>query len=175
MHWGRWKRLGDPLKSLRPANGTTAAYYAETVVPYEGDECLIWPFAKNADGRAVMSTWPKPGMQLVHRRLCGDVHGEPPTPLHDAAHSCGKGNLGCVNKRHLRWATKSENEMDKVGHGTSNRGEQHGAHKLTEADVREIRAMRGREKQADLARRFGINNSLVSMIQTRKRWEWLED
>jgi hypothetical protein len=40
--------------------------------------------------------------------------GPPPTPDHEAAHSCPDGeNSLCVNPTHLYWATREENEQDK--------------------------------------------------------------
>ena len=43
----------------------------------------------------------------------------------------------------LRWDTRSANQMDRVDHSTSNRGERCGAHKLTEDEVLEIFHMPG--------------------------------
>lgn len=33
--------------------------------------------------------------------MCELVYGKPPMPKHQAAHNCGKGNLGCINPKHL--------------------------------------------------------------------------
>ncbi|CAO0835154.1 HNH endonuclease OS=Streptomyces microflavus OX=1919 GN=Smic_80730 PE=4 SV=1 [Streptomyces microflavus] len=43
----------------------------------------------------------------------------------------------------LRWGSRSENEGDKVQHGTSNRGAGNGWAKLSDDDVREIRRLIG--------------------------------
>jgi hypothetical protein len=55
----------------------------------------------------------------AHRLMCQLAHGDPPTPDHIAAHSCGRGHEGCVNPNHLSWKTYSENELDKRVHGTT--------------------------------------------------------
>lgn len=55
-------------------------------------------------------------MCRVHRLVCIRRHGPPPTDDLEAAHSCG--NAGCVNPRHIRWATRFENAADKKLHGT---------------------------------------------------------
>lgn len=137
-------------------------------VDYGGDECLIWPFGRHSDGRGGVKF--RGVQQHAHRVMCKLAHGEPPTPKHEAAHSCGKGNEGCVNPRHLRWATHIENEADKVAHGTSPRGERQGSAKLTTSDVLQIRAMQGTASQAAIAAQFGVRQSTVFKIIHRQRW-----
>lgn len=92
----------------------------------------------------------------------------------DAAHSCGRAGDGCVNPRHLRWATRAENMADKLLHGTDNRGERNALAKLNEDDIRSIRAASGREPQAATAKRFDVDQSTISLIQRRLSWGWLE-
>lgn len=69
----------------------------------------------------------------------------------------------------LVYGTKLENEADKLRHGTRLRGEQMRHAKLTEADVRQIRARRG-ERQEDLADEFGCTFSNISAIQRGVSW-----
>ena len=83
-------------------------------VSFEGEECLIWPFNKqngyagciSADGRR----------QYACRVMCKLAHGPAPTPKHEVAHSCGKGDEACINPKHLRWATSAENGADRKLH-----------------------------------------------------------
>jgi hypothetical protein len=103
--------------------------------------------------------------------MCMLAHGLPPEDRPDAAHSCGV--TSCVNPNHLRWASVSENLMDRVGHGTSNRGEQHGLSTLTTAQVLEIRASKGVASSTAVASRFGINPGTVQKIWRGERWSWL--
>jgi hypothetical protein len=111
-HWQRVLKHGDPTRKLRPGNGTVARYFYETVASHDANECLIWPFARNQQGYA---TWHG---QIVSRFSCTLENGPPPTAQHEAAHSCGRGHEGCVAKRHMRWATPIQNNMDKALHGT---------------------------------------------------------
>lgn len=76
----------------------------------------------------------------------------------------------------LAWKTHSENEADKIAHGTSNRGQNNWTSKLTEDDVREIRRLwaTGNYYQRDLAVHFCITQPSVSAIVTRKKWSWLD-
>lgn len=70
---------------------------------YPHDYCLIWPFAREGRvGRGMLghngkSAW-------AHRLMCEMVRGPAPIDKPQAAHSCGNGDQGCVNPRHLSWA-----------------------------------------------------------------------
>lgn len=140
--------------------------FLRAFVDHSGDACVSWPFATNAKGYglAVIS-----GKQRgAHVWMCILAHGEPPTPEHEAAHSCGNGHLGCVNPKHLRWATHTENMADKNLHGTSNHGERNGKTRLTADDVRAIRE--APPDLAALAVRYGMSKHGISKIRGRKRW-----
>ena len=78
-----------------------------------------------------------------------------------------------MNQGHLRWATPVENHADKIGHGTTNRGERQGASRLTEAQVLEIRGLAGLVSKAEIGRRYGVDRSHVSKIISRDVWTWL--
>lgn len=169
-HYTRLLRNGDPLGG-KASHGEPQQFYRDTVITYQGDECLIWPYSTMRNGYGQMRVDDK--LRTVSRQLCEDVNGPPPTPHHHAAHSCGNGTKGCVTKAHLLWKTKSENEKDKVYHGTDNRGERHPMSRLTQDQVREIRALKGLETQQVTADRYGVVNQMVSRIQSRKSWAWL--
>lgn len=169
-HWNLWRAHGDPL-SGGTKHGEPLRFILDTVLPYEGNECLIWPFSRDDKGRARMRRDGRP--QQVPRIICEFVHGPAPSKLHQAAHSCGKGHEGCVTKGHLSWKTPSGNQMDRVGHGTSTRGENHGMSRLMEDDVRQIRRLCANMLQRDIATKFGVSRATVSMILSGKRWVWL--
>ena len=81
------------------------------------------------------------------------------------------------NLSNLRWGTRQDNQLDRNKHGTSNAGEQHGMHKLTEADIRAIRKMAfsGRYKAQDIADKFGIHKAYVRQIKYKRVWKHLRD
>lgn len=165
MHWLRCSHFGDPISHGKPwRRDEPREFYRDVVVPYDGDDCLIWPFTRLIDGRGQM------GRKLVHRVLCEAVHGPPPTPVHEAAHSCGNGRGGCVTKRHLSWKTPAENMMDKRSHGQIARGERGGSAKLTEADVLDIRRSQREFTAAELSKRFSVGESTIRMIWRRETW-----
>ncbi|WP_084398275.1 HNH endonuclease [Henriciella aquimarina] len=164
-HYSRFKRYGDPLAGRIPTGSTVA--WLEQHADHEGDACLPWPFATAKNGYAKIridgtDTW-------AHRVMCRMAHGEPPTPRHHAAHSCGNGNEACCNPNHLRWATPKENFRDMLKHGTYPRGEKSGNSKLTEADVRRIRS--SSKSGAALARELGVSRKLISLIRRRQAWK----
>lgn len=172
-HWKRWRKYGDPDTMMRPANGATQAYFRDVVLTYDGDDCLTWPFGTTAQGYATL--WRVDRKQLVSRLVCEEVYGPPPSPEYQAAHSCGNGHLSCVAKGHLSWKTATSNHADKLIHGTTSRGQRHGNSKLTEADVREIRTLKGTLLQYEIADQFGVAPSLISLIHSGDRWGWLDD
>lgn len=175
-HYARWRRHGDPSKGGRinpkAAAGEALRYYREIVLTYEGNECLTWPFAKSVDGYGLLSGHDR--RIVVSRLVCERVHGPAPTPQHQASHSCGKGHEACVTKRHLSWKTRSGNQMDRVTHGTSNRGSRQNRVKVTEAEVRQIRSLRGIILQREIADLFGISRAQTSRIQRGIDWGWLD-
>lgn len=169
-HYQRFLKHGNiDASRARAENGAPQEFYKNSLT-YEGDECLIWPYSVvNGYGSFLLDG----RLQRVSRRVCEDANGPPPTPKHEAAHSCGKGHLGCVTKRHLTWKTPKENSADRTLHGTHPRGENHYIAKLTEEQAREIIALKGKATQASLASRFGVSFQLISQIQRGKTWAWL--
>lgn len=149
----------------RKARWGEAHAWAQAAVHYTGDDCLLWPFGKTNGYGALGANGAK---AQAHRFVCELAHGKPPRDGLDCAHSCG--NRACCNPRHLRWASRAENEADKKAHGTSNSGERHGLSKLTEADVRSIRSLAGSMTQRAIAARYGVGSDQISRIINGKRW-----
>lgn len=117
MHMARWRRHGDPLFTKTSPEGAGLALL-ESLVGHRGDACIEWPFSRNRHGYG--QTYYCGEVMGAHRVMCILDHGEPPSPSHHAAHSCGKGKDACINPSHLRWATAQENIDDKFSrHGWS--------------------------------------------------------
>lgn len=172
LHYGRWLRSGDPNSTSRPEYGKARRFFVDVVLPYQGADCLIWPFFRDDCGRGRFCIDGR--MVYAARAVCENTHGKPSLPDMQAAHSCGNGHLGCVNPHHLSWKTRAENEADKISHGTTARGSKNGGAKLTASDVRAIRAMSGRVPTPAIARRYGVCKSTVSNILAGRKWSWLE-
>jgi hypothetical protein len=76
----------------------------------------------------------------------------------------------------LKWGTRSENEMDKVLHGRSNRGERQGQSILTAAIVSDARRRyREGEVTADIARVHGVTESTLYQAIKGKTWAHIID
>lgn len=171
MHYQRHRKHGDT--SVCGRTPSPAMDWLRAHASFVGDECLQWPFHIGSDGYGRAHNPTTGALSTASRLMCIAAHGAPPTPKHEAAHSCGNGKEACVNPRHLYWATPSENQADRVAHRTSNRGERQWKSKLTEDDVREIRRRLGTETQQSIAVCFNIDPSVISDIKRGKKWGWL--
>lgn len=163
------QRVYGRLETVRFSAGQMQEWLTSHV-DYAEDDCLPWPFGRLNNGYGRYS---EPGGEagVASRVMCIRAHGEPPTLDHEAAHSCGRGHEGCVNPRHLRWATSIENKADQVDHGTVRRGETYEHAKLTIQDVRQIRKMQGVQTAQELADRFNVHPTHIQSIQAGRAWK----
>lgn len=169
-HYLRLLRHGDPLAG--GIDRGAAREFLEAHVTHEGDDCVLWPFARDERGYARIRDG---GENLpAYRVMCRLAHGEPVEPRAHATHNCGKGTDGCINPRHLEWGTAFKNQQDRVEHGTSNRGERCAAHRLKADQVEVIfaRLMDG-ERPYLLARKYGVHDVTILDIKTGRSWAWL--
>ena len=131
------------------------------------DECWEWLKGKNTGGYGrycVNAT-----SVLAHRYAWELVHGPIPEGM-VVRHKCrGK----CVNPNHLEVGTQAENVRDRERDGTDNRGERHGLHKLTEAQVREIVDRLQHRKHGDirrLAEEYAVCRTTIVSIKEKSSW-----
>ena len=171
-HWERWRRTGDPLALTRPEPGELVSFLEQNVLVHRTDGCLKWPYSGNGNGYGKITYGGR--RQYVHRLVCEIVNGPPPSPFHEAAHTCGQGRSGCVSPLHLAWKTRKENEADKIAHGSHQYGERNKMAKLSEPDIQEIRRLKGTLTQAQIGARFGVHQVHVSRILRSTRWGQLE-
>lgn len=110
----------------------------------------------------------------VHILVCETWHGPRPTSEHQAAH--GNGIPADNRAANLRWATPLENMDDARRHGTLPIGERNGSAKLTEDDVRRIRALAAAgERSPAIAARFCVTDSMVRHIVNGRSWRHIQD
>lgn len=169
-HRTRMDRHGDvgpgEVKQKAPKGALLAWLTAHR--DWSEDACLIWPFVRDTNGYGGVHF--RGQDDRAHRVMCVLAHGEPPSPRHVAAHSCGRGGDGCANPKHLRWATYEENAADKVDHGTQPRGAEIWSARLDEDAVRWIRANAGRLSQAEMGRALDVHRVTVRHVIIRKTW-----
>lgn len=133
----------------------------------DDNQCVLWPF-RLRDGYGVLVT-PRPERRTVtaHRAVLDAAGVRAGLGQTEIRHLCGVRR--CVNLRHLRWGTKSENQQDRFRlHGDNNVGERNARAKLTEAKVRTIRA--SSDTDAALARRFGVSRAAINLARNRVTW-----
>jgi len=153
------RRYKPGYRNPRLGKGAGLAWIKQNVA-HDGADCLIWPFGK-CNGYGVFGYDNK--VHYAHRYMCELVHGPCPGEEYEAAHECGRGHLGCVNPGHIKWKTRSENQIDRNLHGTQNRGR---FPRLTEKQAEEIRALKGKLPQRVIAERYNTSRSNVSLIHT---------
>lgn len=164
-HRQRKRKYGDPTKGGVPRGSDSAiAKFFDYARTFSGNECLIWPFTRTRGYGNFKGKY-------AHRLLCEEIHGAPASPKMEAAHSCGNGKNGCVNPRHVRWATRLENEQDKLIHGTVARGSRNGHAKISESDVIEIRRLALTHTQAAVANKFNVSQSSVAHMLRGDTWK----
>lgn len=142
----------------KPGDSKYMLHIRDVVLPYQGDDCLVWPFPREPTGYASFVRGGK--KTYVHRVACETRNGPPPTPKHHAAHTCNNGTGGCVNPKHLTWKTNSENQKDRID------GTPWPRSKLSDEQVQEIRALRGIEPVNVTAARYGVSVTHTKHIQT---------
>jgi hypothetical protein len=103
----------------------------------------------------------------VHRIVCKVFHGPQPSELHEVAHADGtRDNNAATN---LRWATKSENALDRIALGLPAAS---GTTSVAQAKI--IKRLLGTDMmKKDIAEIVGVSKNVVSQISRGKSWAHL--
>jgi len=107
---------------------------------------------------------------LAHRVMWEIENG----PIPEGMLVCHKCDVpACCNPQHLFLGTQQDNMADMASKGRSMHGEKSPHHKLTEADVLEIRSLCAVNNQtkSELARRFKVSVRQIDRIVTRQHWK----
>lgn len=109
--------------------------------------------------------------RITHRLVLEAFVGPCPERM-EACHN--NGNRTDNRASNLRWDTRKNNHADKIEHGTSQRGENHGSAKFTAVDVERVRALRRAGcSQTEIAKWLGMSQSNVSYIDRGEAWKHL--
>lgn len=108
------------------------------------------------------------GKQHLLHRVIYEMHN---APIPEGMHVCHKcDNPACSNPEHLFLGTPKDNTVDKIKKGRQAKGEDHGLAKLTTNDVATIKKQIGTKTQRDIAKEFGVHETLIYQIKTNKIW-----
>lgn len=159
--------------SIKQRNKSEQEKFWEKVDIRSEDECWEWLAGRNKKGYGnfyVSIGHSKDKHCLAHRRSWILTYGEIPEGL-SVLHHCD--NPPCVNPKHLFLGTNQDNVDDKVRKGRMQdlKGENHPMRKLTDEQIKEIRALRkdGYTLFA-LGDKFNVHYSTIGYICSRKHW-----
>jgi hypothetical protein len=135
----------------------------DSKVDRSGGPGACWPWAASTRRDGYGQFWAGDRMVLAHRFSLQRKLGRALLREELALHSCDQ--PPCVNPAHLRVGSHADNMLDMTA-------KERAQAKLTGADVGEIRALyaAGGVTQRALASRFGLTQSGVSYIISRKAW-----
>lgn len=175
-HYGRWNRHGDP--EHKPSRKVTRRgeidKWVAKMLAANDDECWLWPFdTLQADWSPSYGKIGKWGNTTAPRAVLMLSKGAPPNPDYHACHlpRC-KGKPLCVNPRHLRWGSPTENAADKQIDGTIVWGERHWAASTDNVTAQAIWDAEGTRKE--ITERFGVSRSVVAAIKEGRRWPGID-
>jgi len=136
--------------------------------------CWEWQGFRKEDGYGrIVSKDYYNGRGFVHRIMFELSSGKRLSPETYVMHHCD--NPCCCNPAHLFIGTHLDNIKDMVAKGRNAAGERHGLSKLTDDDVREIRAKRDLGMSfVDIARDHGITPPNASSIFHRRTWKHVD-
>ena len=109
---------------------------------------------------------------LIHRLVLETFIGPCPEGL-EGCH--GDGDPGNNRLSNLRWDTRSSNAQDSIHHGTKPVGIKHHNAKLTDEDIRCIRAEPNvRGSGVMLAKCFGVTKTAIGNIRSGHSWHHIQ-
>ena len=168
MHWKRWRKTGDPLKTIAPTPpGKCKEFCRSLLSQAESPQgCIKWPFATCRKGHAVIAPDDGIGKGTVHvARFLLEKISPRPSEKHLALHTCHKGHEACVNPSHLYWGTQADNTHDMVVAG------RHPRQKINLATAQAIWEDRKNGTASQSAARFpGATVDIVKKIRSKRSW-----
>lgn len=110
MHYGRWRRHGDPLAGNRRFSNPAESVKERTATAPNG--CIIWTGATTTAGYGHL--YADGRMIYAHRLVWKVSNGDIPAGM-QIDHACR--NRACCNLDHLRLVTNKENQENRSGEG----------------------------------------------------------
>jgi hypothetical protein len=144
----------------------------ERAIPEPNTGCWLW-LGGIAGGTGYPTVRNGNGNVGAHRLMASLIYGPIPAGM-DACHRCDV--RACVNPQHLFLGSRGENlaDMRRKGRANDPRGEKHPKAKLTEDDVRAIRAaLAAGTSSCVLGQQYGVAKNSILSIKHRRNWKHL--
>ena len=144
------------------ASGRSAGYFRRQ------RSCILNPTPDDNDYQHVTLWRGAEGRQVgVHVLVLEAFIG----PRPDGRYGCHRDGRPSHNRLpNLYWGTPVENSADKLQHGTHRQGQAIPWSRLTEADVRRIRSLKGKVSQSILAAEYGVRQNQISRVMNGHQW-----
>lgn len=140
-----------------------------SVITYN-DDCIEWDAGCFSNGYGAIRVGLK--QKKAHRVVFEEVNGPIPDGM-VVMHTCD--NPPCINPDHLRLGTVADNVADRVAKDRTSKGEQHGQHRLSEAQIRLIRQRNANgETKVQLGKDFGVSDAMIGCIVRRSSWKHVD-
>jgi|DEB0MinimDraft_6_1074348.scaffolds.fasta_scaffold137259_2 hypothetical protein len=136
--------------------------FEDKFIPEPNSGCWLWTAAVRKPTEGYGAFYYKGRHHPAHRISYMLYKGGVPGDVH-VCHTCDTPE--CVNPEHLFLGTHTDNMRDKVAKGRFRNGDRN--KRVTDDEVEDIRA--SSETGVALARRYGISQSLISMIRSGDR------
>ena len=161
-HEARYRRHGDYDLRILPANTPMPARLDDGLPHKPQNGCWEWQKA-TSNGYGVVTKPHDAGTQLAHRAAF-EAWVAPIPPNTHVLHTCD--NPPCCNPAHLFLGDDQDNSDDKLAKKRNHNGERTYGHKLTDAQVTQIRSAYTGERgqQARLAEQYGVTAGQISLI-----------
>jgi hypothetical protein len=131
------------------------------------DACWIWTGTFDRNGYGVISDEKRRQLR-AHRVAYEQAHHVHIPEDKYVLHDCD--NPACVNPAHLKLGTSADNNRDMITRRRHRFGQRHHRAKITEEQVREIRALYPGMSQSAIAIRYGLDQTTVSQIIRKVNW-----
>lgn len=170
-HYSRLRTTGTTDDGPK-ARATFEQRFWRNVQRGKVNECWPWKGKSNIRGYGVLGRGNRNEGKVLAHRASWEIHHKQVLDKSDGReaivlHTCD--TPGCVNPKHLRLGTQSDNMRDMVQkkrmHRNQPEGENHGNAIFTEKDVRYIK--RSKKSNAELAREFDVNRANIWYIRNK--------
>lgn len=150
---------------VNPSKTIDDTFFAERSKLNAETGCIEWTRYVGENGYGTVKHRKK--QYTAHRFAWMHKHGPVPNGM-VICHKCD--NRKCINVDHLFIGTTLDNVRDKIAKGRLRvaEGEASGTSKLTANQIEQI--VMDRRSQRKIAQDYGVSQSTISMVKTRKVW-----